>query len=84
MKTNDPDLPLGRHVLQTHDGICPKITVLVLDRIGGGGDVNKLLRQQELRWISNLNATLPSGLNEAFTLKPFLRGFSSGTFDEDL
>lgn len=66
MKTNDTDLPLGRHPGSW------------------GGDFNKLLLQRELRWICNLSATWPPGLNETFNLKPFLPGFSSETFNRDL
>lgn len=87
VQTADPDLPLGRHVAQVHEGICPKISVLVLDRLhpsSRGRDFNKILLQRELRWISNLNATLPPGLNEAFNLKPFLPGFATGGYDNEL
>lgn len=75
METANPDIPWGR---QSHNGICPKVTVFVLDRIhpnAHGGDFNKYLLQRELRWIYNLSATLPPGLNEAFNLKPVLPGF---------
>lgn len=87
MQTADPDLPLGRHVAQVHEGVCPKISVLVLDRLhpsSRGGDYNKMLLQRELHWISKLGTTLPSGLNEAFNLKPFLPGFATGGFDKNL
>lgn len=87
MKTSDSDSPLGRHVAQAHSGVFPKISILVIDRVHpsfSGGDFNKSLLLQELIWISNLNATLPPSLNEAFNLKPFLPDFSSGDFDRDL
>lgn len=87
MQTSNPDLPLGRYVLQVHSGIFPAVLIFVLDRIHPspqGGDFNKLLLQCELRWILNLNATSPPGLNEAFNLKPFLHSFSSGGLDRDL
>lgn len=54
MQTADPDLPLGRHVTQVHDGIFPKISVLVLDRLhlnSRGRDFNKILLQRELRGL---------------------------------
>lgn len=41
MKTTNPDLPLGRHVAQVHNGRFPRVTILVLDRIhpsSQGGD----------------------------------------------
>lgn len=69
MKTSNPDLPLGRHVALVHNSHFPRITVLILDRFHQtprGRDLNKILLQQELIWISNLNATLPPGLNKAF------------------
>lgn len=86
MQTCNPDLPLGRHVAQTHSGNCPKISVLMLDRLHPsprGGDFNKYL-QHELKWICILNATQSPGLNEAFKLKPFLPGYATGGFDKDL
>lgn len=86
METANPDLPLGRHVAQTHNGVCPTISVLALDRLHQspqGGDYDKYLLQCELRWISNLNATSPPGLNEALNFKPFLPGFVTGKFDKD-
>ncbi|XP_073480204.1 uncharacterized protein [Aquarana catesbeiana] len=81
METGDPDLPLGRHTLTVHNGICPKIKFLILDRVhpeSRGGDWNKTLLQLESRWIYNLRATEPPGLNETIWFKPFLEGFSSG------
>lgn len=87
MQTNDPDLPLRRHVAQVHDGHFPKVRILVLGQVHSssrGGDFNKLLLQRELRWISDLNTTLPPGLNEVFNFKPFLPGFSSGGFKRDV
>lgn len=87
LQTSNPDLPLGRHVAQVHNGPFPKVTILVLDRIHSGsqgGDFHKLLLQRELRWISDLNATSPPGLKQAFNFKPFLQGFSSGGFERDM
>lgn len=49
MQTCNPDLPLGRHVTQFHDG----------------GDWNKVLLQREQQWIFRLNVTSFPGLNEA-------------------
>lgn len=33
MEIANPDLPLGRHDAQIHNGICPTISVMVLDRL---------------------------------------------------
>lgn len=46
MQTSNPSLPLGRHVRDLHEGITPKISFLILDRMhpgSRGGDINKLL-----------------------------------------
>lgn len=83
----DPDLPLGRHATKMHGGKFPHITFLILDRVhqsGRGGDWNKRLLQCELRWIFDLNATSPPGLNEAMNFRPFLEGYTSGGWDRDI
>lgn len=87
MKTINPDFPWGHHVALVHSEHFPKVSVLVLDHLHQtprGGDLNKLLLQREMRWISNLNATSPPGLNEILSFKPFLRGFTSGGYEGDL
>lgn len=87
MKSKDPDSPWGRHIALMHNERLPKISVLVLDRIHQtfrGGDSNKLLLQREMRWIANLNATSPPGLNEILSYKPFLQGFTSGGYEGNL
>lgn len=81
MRTCNPSLPLGRHVTNVHDGICPKVSFVILDRVHPGmrgGDWNKTLLQREQRWIFRLNATSPPGLNGSISFRPFLEGFSSG------
>lgn len=65
MRTCNPDLPLGRHVRDVHQGKFPSITFLVLDRVhpsARGGDWDKTLLQRETRWIVTLWATSPPGL----------------------
>lgn len=86
MRTANPDLPLGRHILLQHDGHFPGVKFLILDRIHPnhrGGDWNKTLLQYETRWIVNLEANLPPGLNEQISFRPFLGGFSSGGCEKD-
>lgn len=85
MQTCDPDLPLGRHTRLVHHGVFPKIKFLILDRVHPnlrGGDWNKSLLQLELRWIYNLKANQPPGLNDAVSFKPFLEGFDSGGMEK--
>ena len=77
-------VPLGRHVRDKHNYKMPKINFMALDRIHiplRGGDWNKTLLQLEMRWITLLKATIPPGLNEAQSYRPFLPGFSSGKKD---
>lgn len=81
MKKANPDLPLGRHVINEHHGIFPGIQFLILDRIHPnprGRDWNKVLLQREARWIVDLAATSPPGLNEQLSYRLFLEGFASG------
>lgn len=85
MRTGNPELPLGRHVRLIHDGKLPDIKFLILDRIHPntqGGDWNKILLQRETRWITNLRANQPPGLNEVVSFRPFLEGFNSGGWEE--
>lgn len=84
MCTCNPDLPLGRHARDIHQGIFPKINILVLNRVhpnNRGGDWDKVLLQKETRWIVALQATSPPGLNDCISYRPFLEGFSSGTWE---
>ena len=84
MRIGNLYLPLGRHVAQKHGYHMPKINFTVLDRIHiplRGGDWNKVLLQREMRWIRRLKATIPPGLNEIESFRPFLDGFSSGKTD---
>lgn len=86
MWQSDPEQPLGRHVGLVHAGSFPGVSFLVLDWIHQnpqGGDLNKLIKW-ELQWISDIHAFKPPGLNEAFNFKPFLKGFTSGSFEKDL
>lgn len=86
MKACNPDLPLGRHVTNFHNGLPPKISFLILDRVHTsrrGGDINKLLLQQEQRWIFHQNATQPPGLNGSISYRPFLEGSASGGSEWD-
>lgn len=85
MQVCNPDLPLGRHTTLVHSGVFPKIKFLILDRNHPnlrGGDWNKSLLQLELRWIYNLKATRPPGLNDAVCFRPFLEGFNSGGIEK--
>lgn len=87
MKTKNPDFPWVWHMATVHREAFPKISVLVLDRLHHnprGADLNKLLLQREMRWISTLNATSPPGLNEILSFKPFLQGFTSGGYEGDM
>ncbi|XP_073460898.1 uncharacterized protein [Aquarana catesbeiana] len=87
IRKRDPDLPIGRHMAMAHPSSTPKVYFLALDRIHfspRGGDSNKRLLQCELRWIHNLRANHPPGLNGAFNFKPFLPGFTSGVCELDL
>lgn len=77
----DTDVPIGRHMALVHPESIPKVYFLALDHIhfnSRGGDFNRHLLQCKLRWIFNLQATSPPGLNEAFNFKSFLPGFVSG------
>lgn len=85
MKKSNSDLPLGRHVRDAHASKISQIKFLILDRLhpsARGGDWNRILLQREIRWIINLNATLPSGLNYMVSYHPFLEGFSTGGWEE--
>lgn len=87
MHMANPDYPLGKHVKNFHQGISPKISFIVLDRVHPntrGGDWNKTLLQRETQWIVRLNATCPPSLNSTISYKPFLEGFSSGACEKDL
>lgn len=66
-----------------HQGNIPRIKFLVLDRVhpNRGGDWDKILLQRETRWIVALQATLPPGLNDYISYRPFLEGFTSGTWE---
>lgn len=69
-----------------HAGSFTPVRFLALDRVQLGSrcaDFNKILLQRELHWTSEFEATKAPGLNEAFNLKPFLEGFSSGAWDKD-
>lgn len=84
MRTCNPDLPLGRHAQDIHQGNFPKIRFSALNRIHPntrGGDWDKTLLQRETRWIVALQATLPSGLNDCISYRPFLEGFTSGVWE---
>ncbi|XP_040178452.1 uncharacterized protein LOC120911183 [Rana temporaria] len=86
MRTANPDLPLGRHILTEHDGHFLGVKFLILDRVHPnprGGDWNKILLQLETRWIAELEANHPPGLNEQISFRPFLEGFSSGGCEKD-
>lgn len=81
-----PQPPLGRHVLAIHSGIFLKIYFLILDRVHPGlhgSDWNKILLQQEQKWIFSLQATRPPALNDAISFQPFLKGFASGGSEWD-
>lgn len=81
MQISNPYLPLGRHVMEIHNSIMPKVSFAALDRVHipvRGGDWNKTLLQREQRWIFMLNSTSFPGLNEAISFAPFLKGFVSG------
>lgn len=78
MKVCNPDLPLGRHTIQSSKSILPEVRFLVLDRIHSGirgGHWNKILLQCEQRWIFKLGATRFPWLNDMVSFKPFLEGF---------
>ena len=86
MRTANPDLPLGGHILLQHEGHFSGVKFLILDRIHPnprGGDWNKILLQLETRWIADLEANFPPGLNEQISFRPFLDGFSSGGCEKD-
>lgn len=86
MKMANPDLPLGRHVLQHHEGRFPRVHFLILDRIhpsSKGGDWNKTLLQWETRWIADLGENFFPGLNKQISFRPFLEGFSSGGCEKE-
>ena len=86
MRSANPDLPLGRHILSQHNGLFSGVKFLILDRIHPsprGGDWNKILLQHETRWIAELEANLPPGLNEQISFRPFLEGFSSGGCEKE-
>lgn len=55
MKMANPELPLGRYVIEKHRGKFPRIQFLILDRIhssSSGGVWNKVFLQRETRWIA--------------------------------
>lgn len=84
MKTCNPDLPLGRHVRDVHQGIFPKIGFLALDRIHPnpkGGDWDKTLHQRETCWIVALRATVAPGLNSHMSYRPIFEGYKSGVWE---
>lgn len=86
MKMTNPELPLGRHVDKQHEGKFPRIQFLILDRIHSnprGGDWNKVPLHREARWIADLGATAPTGLNEHLSFRPFLEGFSLGGCEKE-
>lgn len=87
IRKRDLDVPIGHHMALVHPKSIPKIHFLALDQVhfrSRGGDFNKCLLQCELRWIFNLQATLPPGLNEAFNFRSFLPGFISGVCELNL
>lgn len=79
-------LPLGRHVRDCHQSRSPCVHFTILDQVhpdNRGGDWNKLLLQCAVRWIAELNATLPPGLNTQLSYHLFVDGFASGGCEEE-
>lgn len=66
---------MGRHIGLCHRFDSQVVKFMVLDVIPQdprGGDWNRAILQCETLWIERLNATIPPGLNEIISYKPFL------------
>ncbi|OCT68332.1 hypothetical protein XELAEV_18039631mg [Xenopus laevis] len=66
------DTPVSRH-FQGHN--VSQLRWLVLEKITQtkrGGDIRKSLGQREVYWIKRMNTMAPAGLNDHWSLSPFL------------
>ncbi|OCT63280.1 hypothetical protein XELAEV_18044379mg [Xenopus laevis] len=68
------DTPVSRHFHNEGHNVR-QLRWLVLERITQtkrGGDVRKSLGQREAYWIKIMNTMAPAGLNDFWSLSPFL------------
>lgn len=73
--TNGKLTTVGNHIGLYHKYNLKAVGFLALEVVppdGRGGDRAKILFQREALWIERLNATIPLGLNEVNSFKPFL------------
>lgn len=73
--TGNLDRPLGRHAAFRHGYKHINIQVKALDHVHSnprGGDVDKAMLRLETRWIYDLKATVPPGLNDYISYGSFL------------
>lgn len=70
-----------KHIVDVHDYHVPGLLFWALEHVSPdsrGGNLNKRILQKESRWINNLKASHPPGLNSILSYRPFLDGFISG------
>lgn len=73
--------PIGKHIVKAHNYHVPGPLFWALEHVSPdarGGAWNKRILQRESRWIYNLKATFPPGLNNVLSYRPFLDNFISG------
>lgn len=68
MRTCNPNLPLGRHFTAVHEGICPKFSFLILDR------VHPFAIRTKMDFLSKCHTTTWTQWLHVF--QPFLEGFT--------
>lgn len=74
MQTN-ADTPLARHVRSEHGGNTNSLTFWGISKIKlevRQGNLDKLILQEEAKWIYRLNSLSLCGLNEGFSYTAFI------------
>ena len=74
IRTGDKNSPVAKHFCELNHPVASLrytgIELITPQR--RKGDLERRLRQRELFWIYTLRTKAPNGLNEDFSIKPFL------------